>query len=154
MYANYFVHEFLIASIIIFLILILYFNYDAYKTNLQNKVIDVLRPLSGCTYPNLNLIPDSSLENNLYTITVDKINFSLSTVPTSFTDVCKSLCNNYDNLTTTCNDKNVNPLYNTCINILQPIASCQSLASPLGYRFKNNDKVNFYAKNILTTYNN
>jgi hypothetical protein len=152
MYANYFVHEFLISSIVIFCFLIIYFNYDAYKTSLTNKTIDISRPMSGCNYNNLSLIPDSSLENGFYTTTISNIEFSLATVATSFTDVCKSLCSNYDNLTTTCNNKNDVEKYSQCIKILQPSSSCQDLARPLGYRFKSpssKTQVNFYAKKIL-----
>jgi len=148
-FANYFVHSFLIVLIIVFYILILYFNIKAVEQKLKNKVVNVLGSPPSCTYTDIDVIPDKQkCKDNNYYITEDDLTFTLSTIQTNYKNVCKELCTTYD-------DKSPQPCkgnvgyYNNCIKILAPLAGCNGLERPLGYRFDSgsNEKVNLYAKN-------
>lgn len=153
--SNYFVHSFFVAVIIIFYFLIAYFNYNAFKTALENKKVFVYQQPDNCNYTNLEVIPDNNkcTKLNLYYITIDKLTYTLSTDDSNSTSICKILCNSYDDTATKpCqgNELQINQ-YNQCIQDLEPSSSCKGLAKPLGYRFNKitNQKTNLYAKQVI-----
>jgi len=154
---NYFVHGFLISAIVILYALIIYFNYNAFLTAIQNKNVEVQTPQQNCQYNDIDLIQNSDKctkgENNgLYYITLDNTTYSLSTSMKNYIDVCKTLCSNFDSLSSDCQDNSINKnSYDNCVKNLKPAGGCGELERPLGFRYANNnmEKVFFYAKDII-----
>ena len=151
---NYYVHGFLIAVIIIFYILTVYFNYKAFKIAIENKTVNVYPQPGSCNYPDINVVNDKCSKSNLYYITIDKLIYTLSTNDSNPTTVCKVLCEKYD--ATSSNPCQGNTLqinqYNQCVNTLQPAKGCAGLARPLAYRYNTttNQQIDFYANEVLT----
>jgi len=156
---NFFVHSFFIAVIFIFYILIAYFNFNAFNTALENKIVNVYRQPGNCSYTDINPIPNSNRCNKLNRYYIEKNNliYTLSTDDSNTSTVCKVLCDSYnENSTEPCqgNKTQINN-YNQCINDLKPAGGCKGLARPLGYRINTStkEKVDFYAKAVLTNIN-
>ena len=94
---NYLSHAFLIASIIVFYILIVYFNMSAIATTLNNRIVQISGAPAACDYNDISEIINSQKcikgENNgLYYITLGNTTYSLSTSMKNYLDVCKTLC--------------------------------------------------------------
>lgn len=154
---NYLSHGFLIASIIVFLTLIVYFNISALMTTLDNRIVKIAGAPAACEYNDVQSIINSQkctkgTSNGLYYITLDNTTYSLTTSMKNYLDVCKTVCDKLDPENNTCqgNDSVIGE-YNTCVKNLEPPAGCNELERPLGFRFSSTDnsKVFFYAKDII-----
>ena len=154
-----FLHCFFIAFFIISYIVIIYYNYNAMKTFLENKIVNVYQEQGNCLYDNLDLIPDKDRcsKLNRYFKTIDGLIYTLSTDDSNPSTVCKVLCSTYnENSISPCQGtKYQNTQYNNCINNLKPSSNCKGLARPIGYRINNNNKSNnrvyMYAKAVFTS---
>ena len=156
MLVNHFVANFIVVIIFFFYGLIVYFNINSASTLLQNKKVNVYDSQGQCNYNNLSLIPDSQTckkgpNSGRYFIMDQNLTFTLSTVSSNYSDICKTICLNYDHLSQECEDNKNIDKFHTCIEILSPQAGCRDLSSPLGYRFSKNskNKVNLYAKDNI-----
>jgi hypothetical protein len=156
MLVNHFVANFLVVIIFFFYGLIVYFNINSVKTLLQNKIVDIYDSQEQCNYGDLALIPDPQTckkgpNSGRYFITSENLTFTLSTVSSNYSDICKTICLNYNPLSQECDDNKNIDNFHTCIELLSPKAACKDLSNPLGYRFSKNtkNKVNLYAKDNI-----
>lgn len=153
---NYYISGFLIACISIMYVLIIYFNYNAIRTTLDNKILKISSPPPACDYKDAVLIANSDVctkgdNNGLYYITLGNNSYSLSTIQKNYLNVCKNLCDNYDSLSGECTGDNIQKdNFNSCVNDLKPGGGCSDLEKALGFRYdSNNESVYFYAKDII-----
>mgnify|MGYP003119995004 FL=1 len=157
----HYVHSFLIACNLVLLGLIVYFNYQAIKIKLSNKIIQTPAQKPTCNYDNLPIIKDTQKctkngNSGNYYIEVgqepDAIYYLLDTVQTSFLNVCKTLCDSYTDTSGECKASDSNlKLFNDCKKSLQPGANCSGLVRPLGKRYDTTTKeeVYLYPKSII-----
>ena len=133
---NYFVPSLLLAFIIVFYILIIYYNFNAYTIAKQNKIINVLADYGECNYEDIPSLPDKQIctldpfKNDFY-ITTDNFTFTLATNSTNYLNICQSLCSQE----------------------LKPAAACKGFSKPLAYRedINTKEKVYYYASQIIKT---
>ena len=156
---NYFVPSLLLAFIIVFYILIIYYNFNAYTIAKQNKIINVLADYGECNYEDIPSLPDKQIctldpfKNDFY-ITTDNFTFTLATNSTNYLNICQSLCSQGSDKNDPCQgtEEEINK-FNLCSQELKPAAACKGFSKPLAYRedINTKEKVYYYASQIIKT---